>query len=86
MTETTTTTDYVTALGRIFPPAVRAMIYLTTVMLAAAYAVVEANVDLHWGWMAGYAAWNAGAAVLAAVNTTATTGAVRSVTVTETGR
>lgn len=61
-------TDHITALGAIFPPRARALIYLATVMLAAAYAVVEANIDLHWGWLAAYAAWNAGTGVLAAVN------------------
>ena len=50
------------------PAQARALVYLITVMLAAFYAVVEANIDLHWGWQAGYAAWNAGAAVLAAAN------------------
>jgi hypothetical protein len=55
-----------------FPAKVRAVIYLVTVMLAAAYAVVESNVNLHWGWQAGYAAWNALAGVLAVSNTPGT--------------
>lgn len=60
-----------TALSSILAPRQRAIVYVLSVMLAAAYAVVEANVDLHWGVMAGYAAWNAGVGVLAVSNTAA---------------
>lgn len=66
MTDTTPTN---TAVGDLVPPRIRALVYLLTVMLAAAYVVAEANVALHWGWVAGYAAWNAGAAALAVSNT-----------------
>lgn len=58
------------------PPKVRAGIYLLTVMLAPAYAVVAANVALHWGWQAGYAAWNALAGAVAVANTARTPDAV----------
>ena len=56
----------------LLPPAVRAILYVITVGLAAAYAVVEANVDLHFGFVAGYASWNAmiGALAVSNVNTT----------------
>lgn len=66
-----TDTAPATAVGELLGPRVRAVIYVLTVMLAAAYATVEANVDLHWGVMAAYAAWNAGAGVLAVSNTKA---------------
>jgi hypothetical protein len=56
-------------LAEIIPAKARAVVYLVTVMLAAAFAVVEVNTSLHWGWQAGYAAWNAGAGVLAVANT-----------------
>ena len=55
----------------LLPPRARAVIYVITVILAAAYAVIEANTDLHYGWMAAYAGWNAGAGVLAVANTPA---------------
>lgn len=58
--------------AELVPARVRAVVYVLTVMLAAAYAVITANVDLHWGWEAGYAAWNALAGVLAAANTKST--------------
>jgi hypothetical protein len=51
------------------PEFVRFVVYVLTAMLAAAYAVVEANTDVHWGWLAAYASWNAGAGILAAANT-----------------
>jgi hypothetical protein len=54
-----------TQVAEMFPPRFRAVVYILTVMLAAAFAVVEANIDLHWAWMAGYAAWNAAAGLLA---------------------
>ena len=41
---------------------------MITVGLAAAYAVFEANIDLHFGWQAGYAAWNAMIGALAVSN------------------
>lgn len=70
MTEPTPTQQPTnTAVGDLVPPRARAVVYLVTVMLAAAYAVIEANIDLHWGWQAGYAAWNAVAGVLAVSNT-----------------
>lgn len=56
-------------LADLVPAPVRAVVYLLTVMLAAAYAVIEANTHLHWGWQAGYAAWNALAGALAVANT-----------------
>ena len=58
-----------TAASDLLTPRVRSIIYVASTMLAAAYAVVEANVDLHWGVMASYAAWNAGVGVLAVSNT-----------------
>ena len=57
-------------LGTLIPAKARALVYLATVMLAAAYAVTVASIDLHWGWQAGYAAWNALAGALAVANTT----------------
>lgn len=62
-----------TAVADIVTPRQRSIIYVLTVMLAAAYAVVEANIDLHWAWMAGYAAWNAGVGLLAVSNTARST-------------
>lgn len=55
----------------LLPAPVRAVLYVITVGLAAAYAVVEANMTLHFGWVAGYAAWNAmiGALAVSNVNT-----------------
>lgn len=57
-------------LSELIPPRARALIYLATVMLAAAYAVITANIDLEWWWQAGYAAWNALAGTIAAANLT----------------
>lgn len=54
--------------GSLLPAKWRALIYVFTVMAGAAYAVVEANADLHYAVAAGYAAWNAGAALLAVAN------------------
>ena len=54
--------------GTLLPPAVRAILYVITVGLAAAYAVIEANVDLHFGYVAGYASWNAMIGALAVSN------------------
>jgi hypothetical protein len=58
-----------TAVGDVLPPRVRALIYVLSAMLAAAYGVIEANTNVHWGWLAGYAAWNAGVGLLAVSNT-----------------
>ena len=54
--------------GTLLPASVRAVLYVITVGLAAAYAVFEANIDLHFGWQAGYAAWNAMIGALAVSN------------------
>lgn len=56
----------------LLPANVRAILYVVTVGLAAAYAVFEANIDLHFGYQAGYAAWNAmiGALAVSNINTT----------------
>jgi hypothetical protein len=54
--------------GTLLPPQVRAILYVITVGLAAAYAVLEANLALHYGWQAGYAAWNAMIGALAVSN------------------
>lgn len=54
--------------GKLLPPAVRAILYVITVGLAAAYAVIEANVQLHYLWQASYAAWNAMIGALAVSN------------------
>lgn len=56
----------------LLPPRARAIVYVITAMLGAVYVVAEANVDLVWGWMAAYGAWNVGAGLLAAANTRAT--------------
>jgi hypothetical protein len=58
------------AISDLFPPRLRAVIYVITVMLAPAYAVIEANTNLHFGWQAAYAAWNGLAGALAVSNTT----------------
>lgn len=57
----------------LFTPRQRTAIYLASVMLAAAFAVVTANVDLHYAVEAVYAAWNAGIGLLAFSNTSAST-------------
>jgi hypothetical protein len=54
--------------GTLLPAPVRAILYVITVGLAAAYAVVEANINLHWGVVAAYAAWNAMIGALAVSN------------------
>jgi hypothetical protein len=54
--------------GTLLPPGIRAAIYVISVALAAAYAVFEANIDLHFGWQAGYASWNAAVGALAVSN------------------
>ena len=60
-----------TAISEVIPPRWRATIYIVSAMLAAAWAVIEANVDIPWPYLAGYAAWNAGVGLLAASNTAA---------------
>lgn len=55
-------------IGELFPPRVRAAVYLITVVAAAVYAVIEAQIDLHWGWQAAYAGWNAFAGTIAVSN------------------
>lgn len=57
-------------LSELIPARARVLIYLATVMLAAAYAVIIANIDLEWWWQAAYAAWNALAGAVAVANTT----------------
>ncbi len=57
-----------------FTARTRTWIYLFTGMLAAAYAVIEANVNLHWGVTAAYAAWNFFASAVAVSNVPRTTG------------
>lgn len=59
----------VPAIADLFTPKQRALIYLLSVIASAAYVVVEANVDLHWGVAAGYAAWNALVGIVAVSNT-----------------
>jgi hypothetical protein len=54
--------------GTLLPAHIRAILYVVTVGLAAAYAVLEANLTLHFGWQAGYAAWNAMIGALAVSN------------------
>ena len=55
--------------GTLLPASARKIVYVLTAMFAAAYPVAEANASLHWGWLAAWAAWNAGAGLLAASNT-----------------
>jgi ABC-type Fe3+ transport system substrate-binding protein len=57
------------AVADLLPPKWRSLIYLVSVMLAPAFAVIEANADLHYGWLAGYAAWNGLVGLLAVSNT-----------------
>jgi hypothetical protein len=52
----------------LLPAHIRAILYVISIGLAAAYAVIVANVDLHWGWQAAYAAWNAMIGALAVTN------------------
>jgi hypothetical protein len=52
----------------LLPARARSILYVVSVMLAAGYAVVEANATLHYGITAAYAMWNAGIAVLAVSN------------------
>jgi hypothetical protein len=54
--------------GTLLPAHIRAILYVITVGLAAAYAVVQANIQLHYGWEAAYAAWNGMIGALAASN------------------
>jgi hypothetical protein len=54
--------------GTLLPAHIRAILYVISVGLAAAYAVLEANMDLHFGYVAGYAAWNAMIGALAVSN------------------
>ena len=57
------------AVADLFSPRTRTVIYLLSVVLAAAFGVVTANVDLHWAILAGYAGWNAGVGLIAVSNT-----------------
>jgi hypothetical protein len=61
-----------TAVSSLLPPRVRTVIYLLTVVAAAVYAVLEADMELRTGVKAGYAGWNAFAAAVAASNTIST--------------
>ena len=60
------------AVADLFSPRTRTVIYLLSVVLAAAFGVVTANVDLHWAILAGYAGWNAGVGLIAVSNTPST--------------
>jgi len=62
--------------GNLLPARMRAIIYVVSVALAAAYAVFEANLELHFGWQAGYAAWNAAVGALAVSNVKSDPGTV----------
>jgi hypothetical protein len=59
------------AISELLPPRARAIIYVLSAMLAAAWLVIVENADLHWGWVAAYSAWTVGVNLLAAVNTSA---------------
>ena len=61
------------SIAELVPPKVRAVIYLLPAMFSAAYGVIEANTSVHWGWQAAWAAWTAGAGLLAAANTRSST-------------
>lgn len=50
-------------------PRIRMVIYVLSIMAGPAFAIVSANVELHWGILAGYAAWNALVGFLAYSNT-----------------
>jgi hypothetical protein len=52
----------------LFTPKQRLIVYLLSVLIGAAYPVVELNTDLHWGFLAGYAAWTAFIGLVAASN------------------
>lgn len=62
-----------TVLSELFPPKLRALVYVVSAMISSAYAVIEANTNLHWGWLAALAAWNTFAGLLAASNTATVT-------------
>jgi predicted neutral ceramidase superfamily lipid hydrolase len=57
------------AVADLFTPRQRSLIYLLSVVAAAAYAVVAANTELHYGILAAYAGWNALVGLLAVSNT-----------------
>jgi hypothetical protein len=61
------------AVSDLLPPKVRAIIYVVAAMLAAAWVVITENTNLHWGYVAGYAAWGVGVNLLAASNTMSST-------------
>jgi hypothetical protein len=61
------------AVSDLLPPKVRAIIYVVAAMLAAAWVVITENAALHWGYVAGYAAWQVGVNLLAASNTMSST-------------
>lgn len=74
----TTTTETVTidvadpripAVADLFTVRQRTIIYLLSVMLGAAYPIVSGQVDLHWGFLAGYASWNTLVGLIAVSNT-----------------
>jgi hypothetical protein len=56
----------------LFTPKQRVLIYLFSVLIAAAYPIIELNTELHWGFLAGWAAWNAFVGLVAVSNTPTT--------------
>lgn len=56
------------AVADLFPPRVRTIIYLLSVMAAAAMGIVSVSTDIHWAAQAVWASWNAFVGLVAVSN------------------
>ena len=52
----------------LFKPRTRTCIYVASAVASAAMGVVTVSVDVHWGFKAAWAGWNAFVGLLAASN------------------
>lgn len=58
----------VPAVASLFSPRTRTIIYLVSVMAAAAMGIISVSVQLHWAFLAAWAAWNAFVGLVAVSN------------------
>ena len=74
ITATTTETTFelveptIPAVADLFSARSRTIIYLLSVMAAAAMGIISVSVDLHWGVQAVWASWNAFVGLIAVSN------------------
>lgn len=62
------TAPQIPAVADLFSPRTRTIFYLLSVVAAAVMGIVSTAVDLHWGWSAAWAGWNAFIGLVAVSN------------------